>query len=526
MIWLALCGAVCVRLAIDVGSHYIKAAMVLDGAGREMVVNREGRIMTPSAVAFKIGAYPERHLTAEEAEEARLLVGDDAVRLLKRFPQAGSANVPRVIGRNVSGQIVSASAMLALLVRDVVNASKRAVDGVVVTVPYFYTMSQRFAVIEAMWSVGVDFHGIVDDIQAVVYEYFVSNYRRSALNKVEDVLFVDVGGCSTKAYRVHIEFREREPSANATSYEFTEMFGGLVLAERIAALRGKSVRKAHKMIDTGAFEFDELEAEFHELASVVKRALNGNVDVVQLLGGASKCKFVEETIRQVVGKNIEIRRDLHAFNSVALGSVLVFKELLNASVHVTPNLTRCSPYNTYLQCNTSTEKYCDRSSNCSEVVLLEGALCHDLYVRAAPNEVPRGASTELSHYKMLNISKFYEDGIPCGGFVKMTPPYPIVEGTLWCTNDLAYCDPIKVRQVLPSDSACESTKEFINHVIAGQSIHAEKERLRGIISDMLAQIESHDLYLAHARESLSRANSIQSLTNLAQELKHKLNQEL
>jgi hypoxia up-regulated 1 len=225
-------------LGIDLGTEYIKAALVKPGIPLEIVLTKDSRRKEISAVTFKpsqdgpkAGSYPER------------LYGSDAVALAARFPGDVYPNLKTLLGlptdhaavkeyaaRHPALQIVaqksrgtaafkSAGAftpeeeawmveeLLAMELQSVrANAEALAgptntVRSVVVTVPPFYTIEEKQALELACDLAGLRVLSLISDGLAVGLNYATTRQFPNVNKgeKPEHHLVFDMGAGSTKA---------------------------------------------------------------------------------------------------------------------------------------------------------------------------------------------------------------------------------------------------------------------------------------------------------------------------------------
>ncbi|KAL0471280.1 Hsp70 domain-containing protein [Neurospora intermedia] len=238
--------AVSAVLGVDLGTEYIKAALVKPGIPLEIVLTKDSRRKEISAVAFKPssngpkkGAYPEREY------------GSDAMAIAPRFPgdvypnlkailglPTGSAQVREYAERHPSLKLEAHKAkgsaafksagafteeegawlveeLLAMELQSVrANAEALAGPGssvrsVVITVPPFYTTEEKRAVELSAELAGLKVLSLVSDGLAVGLNYATTrqfpNVNKGA--KAEHHLVFDMGAGSTKATVLSMQSR-------------------------------------------------------------------------------------------------------------------------------------------------------------------------------------------------------------------------------------------------------------------------------------------------------------------------------
>lgn len=224
-------------LGVDLGTEYIKAALVKPGIPLDIVLTKDSRRKETSAVAFKPlntgpkeGSFPER------------FYGADAMALAPRFPGEVYPNLKSLLGLPVDDAVVREYAsrhpalqlkahgsrgtaafksstfppgedawmveeLLAMELQSVQkNAEAAAGDGfsvrsIVLTVPPFYTTEEKRAVQSAAELAGLEVLALVSDGLAVGLNYATSrqfpNVNEGA--KPEHHLVFDMGAGSTSA---------------------------------------------------------------------------------------------------------------------------------------------------------------------------------------------------------------------------------------------------------------------------------------------------------------------------------------
>ena len=229
--------AVSAVLGIDLGTEYIKAALVKPGIPLEIVLTKDSRRKETSAVAFKpfhnappSGSYPER------------AYGSDAAALAPRFPTDVYPNLKTVLGLTTDDPIVQefvarhpglqleshktrhtaafksnsfardeeawlVEELLAMQLQSIqrnaeaLAGSDFSVQSVVITVPPYYTIEEKRAVETAAELVGLKVLSLISDGMAVGLNYATSR-TFPVVNeggKPETHMVFDMGAGSTKA---------------------------------------------------------------------------------------------------------------------------------------------------------------------------------------------------------------------------------------------------------------------------------------------------------------------------------------
>ena len=224
-------------LGVDLGTEYIKAALVKPGIPLEIVLTKDTRRKETSAVAFK----PTRGTPQDDRFPERLY-GADAMAIAPRFPADVYPNLKSVLGLDVEDSVVQEYAarhpamqilphpfrntatfksktfnadeeawmveeLLAMELQSIQrNAEITAGDGstvrsVVLTVPPFYTIEEKRAIQTAADLAGLKVLSLVSDGLAVGLNYATSRQFPNINDgeKPEHHMVFDMGAGSTKA---------------------------------------------------------------------------------------------------------------------------------------------------------------------------------------------------------------------------------------------------------------------------------------------------------------------------------------
>lgn len=224
-------------LGVDLGTEYIKAALVKPGIPLEIVLTKDSRRKETAAVAFKpasggpkAGSYPER------------LYGSDAMAVSARFPSDVYPNLKTLLGLPVDDASVKeylarhpglqletnklrntvafkskafteeedawlVEELLAMELQSIqrnaeaLAGSDTSVRSIVVTVPPFYTIEEKRAVQTAAELVGLKVLSLISDGLAVGLNYATSR-QFPVVNeggKPEHHMVFDMGAGSTSA---------------------------------------------------------------------------------------------------------------------------------------------------------------------------------------------------------------------------------------------------------------------------------------------------------------------------------------
>jgi molecular chaperone DnaK len=193
-------------VGIDLGTTY-SALAALDERGRPVTVpNRDGEMLTPSAVLIADGEA----IVGQPALDVALEQPDRVATLIKR--QMGQSDYGReVAGRSFRPETLSAI-ILKKLVQDAVQRLG-PIDRAVITVPAYFDDTRRKATQDAGRIAGLDVLDILDEPSAAALAYAFRGDRNQKLEEqstqvlTSTVLVYDLGGGTFDATLVRLSNR-------------------------------------------------------------------------------------------------------------------------------------------------------------------------------------------------------------------------------------------------------------------------------------------------------------------------------
>lgn len=499
--------------AIDLGSQYIRIAISSNTKSPSMAVNEKNKVMTPAAIAFKLPSYSDDHMTMQEAEKAQIKIGEDAEKLIKSKPLSGARFLPRLIGREETDfakipKILNTTEMITIMLKKILlQPQYHDLESFAINVPNYYTLLQRNAIIQAINFLGAPFYGLIDDTSAIIQLYAIQ-FSKRFIYETHSVLFVDIGASAVRAYRIVFTATESTPIGKQTSYEFSEKTGGISFIRKIAEEEHVSFNKAQKMLISGNKDYsDLLFDDLEEITKVVQDAIDGEIDEVQLIGGASRFPFVIETIQKLVGYT-DVLKDMPMTDSIALGTIHVLTSVLNMSRFKLISVTKPPIYSAEVICGTTKSTYCTHRKLCEENVILQNAFCKRITVIAHKDEICDGCSSILSQFELKNISNFQRDpGDNINGLLVFQRPSPYLAGALWCSGKTRSCTPIEVEQTEISDPGEKRKEAFIDTIIRMESNRIKRDeffaQLHIMVDAGLRYMEqNHDIAVESGKSEL------------------------
>ena len=170
-------------IGIDLGTTNSCVA-VMEGGEPSVIVNAEGDRTTPSVVAFKKDG---ERLVGQVAKRQAVANPDNTVISIKR--EMGSNYRVKIMGKEYSPQEISAM-VLSKLKADAETYLGEKVTQAVITVPAYFTDSQRQATKDAGKIAGLEVMRIINEPTAAALAYGLDK----ADNKNQKILVYDLGG--------------------------------------------------------------------------------------------------------------------------------------------------------------------------------------------------------------------------------------------------------------------------------------------------------------------------------------------
>ena len=345
-------------IGIDLGTTNSCVA-VMEGNNATVIPNAEGERTTPSVVAFKDG----ERLVGQVAKRQAIANPDNTVISIKR--EMGSDYRVKIEGKEYSPQEISAM-ILQKLKQDAEAYLGQKVTQAVITVPAYFTDSQRQATKDAGRIAGLEVLRIINEPTAASLAY--------GLNKGDDknqkILVYDLGGGTFDVSILEIGDGVFEVIATAGDNrlggdDFDKRIMDLIVSEfkakegidlsrdKLAMQRIKEASEKAK-IDLSSvmkttinlpfitadatgpkhFEYDLTRAKFNSITSdlvektsqAVQRALSDSklslneIDKVILVGGSTRIPAVVDEVKKITGK--EPFRGINPDECVAMGAAI------------------------------------------------------------------------------------------------------------------------------------------------------------------------------------------------------------
>ncbi|XP_041098269.1 hypoxia up-regulated protein 1, partial [Polyodon spathula] len=288
-------------MSVDLGSEWMKIAIVKPGVPMEIVLNRESRRKTPVAVClkenerlFEDGALgmsaknPKLVFRYLQDIIGKTLDNPQVALYQKRFPehQLEKDEVRGTVLYRVSDELrYSPEEILGMVLnysRSLAQEfAEQPIKDIVITVPAFFNQAERRAVLQAAQMADLKVLQLINDNTAVALNYGV--FRRKDINSTaQNVMFYDMGSESTVAtivtyQSVKTKDAGTQPQLQIRGVGFDRSLGGfemeLRLRDHLAKLFNEQ-KKSKKDVRDNVRAMAKLLKEANRLKTV----LSANVD--------------------------------------------------------------------------------------------------------------------------------------------------------------------------------------------------------------------------------------------------------
>ncbi|CAJ0946290.1 unnamed protein product [Ranitomeya imitator] len=309
-------------MSVDLGSEWMKIAIVKPGVPMEIVLNKESRRKTPCAVALK---------------DNERLFGDSAVGLAAKNPKVTFRYFQDLIGKRAENPQVenfrsrfpeynvirdgergtvlfklseelmySPEELLAMTLnysRTLAEEfAEQPIKDVVITVPAFFNQAERRAVLQAAKLAGLKVLQLINDNTAVALNYGV--FRRKDINATaQSIMFYDMGSRSTACTIVTYQTTKTkesgiQPQLQVRGVGFDRSLGGFEIDVRLRDHLAK-IFNEQKKSRKDVRENPRAMAKLLKEANRVKTILSANNDhMAQIEGLMDDIDFKVKVTRQ------------------------------------------------------------------------------------------------------------------------------------------------------------------------------------------------------------------------------------
>lgn len=345
-------------IGIDLGTTN-SAVAVMEGGEATIIPNLEGNRTTPSIVAF---TKDGERLVGETAKRQAITNPEKTISSIKR--KMGSDFKVDIDGKNYSPEEISAM-ILQKIKSDVESYLGETVTEAVITVPAYFTDSQRQATKDAGQIAGLDVKRIINEPTAAALAY--------GLDKVEGqhkIMVFDLGGGTFDVSILELGdgvFEVLSTRGNNTlgGDDFDELIVDFIAEDfkkengvdlrtdkmslqRLREAAEKAKKELSSTMSTNInlpfitatqsgplhLNIDITRAKFNDLTShlvdktlgPVKEALKdaglnaSEVEKILLVGGSTRIPAVQDAVKNLIGK--EPQKDINPDESVAIGAAI------------------------------------------------------------------------------------------------------------------------------------------------------------------------------------------------------------
>ena len=345
-------------IGIDLGTTN-SAVAVMEGGEPTIIANVEGNRTTPSVVAFTKNG---ERLVGETAKRQAITNAGRTITSIKR--EMGTDYKVKIDDKEYSPEEISAM-ILQKIKSDVESYLGETVSEAVITVPAYFTDSQRQATKDAGKIAGLDVKRIINEPTAAALAYGMDKDTEQ-----HKIMVFDLGGGTFDVSILEIgdgvfEVLSTRGNNRLGGDDFDEVLmnymisefkkeNGIDLSKDVTAMQRlkDAAEKAKKELSTtmttnvnlpfitavdGApvhLNMDIKRAKFEELASdlidktlvPVREALNdagltaSEIDKVLLVGGSTRIPAVQDAVKKLIGKDPQ--KDINPDECVAIGAAI------------------------------------------------------------------------------------------------------------------------------------------------------------------------------------------------------------
>ncbi|CAF1187477.1 unnamed protein product [Rotaria sordida] len=297
-------------MSVDLGTEFMKIAIVKPGIPMEIVLNKESRRKTPVIIAIKgkdrefgeAAISRSNKIPAQSYMYLRELVGkslDNPIieQYLKRFPYyklKTDGHTGQLVFEHDSKTNYTIEELLSMILKKAreyaTDFAEQSVDAAVITVPPYFTQSERRAVQRACELANIKLLQLMNDNTAVALNYGI--FRRKDFNSTGSTyLFYDMGSQSTTCTIATFNlikikehgYVEEIPQLTIKSVAFDRNLGGLEFQIRLRDYLIKKFHEKHPQIDL--YQNSKALTKLFREAERAKHVLSANTEYTAQVEG-------------------------------------------------------------------------------------------------------------------------------------------------------------------------------------------------------------------------------------------------
>jgi len=345
------------RLGIDLGTTFSAGAYVNAAGEPEIIINKEGGRLMPSVVFFE---GDNRVIVGETAKENSILYPDRVISTVKNY-MGKKIEFPISNGKSYTPEEISAF-ILRKLVNDASEYIGQEIEGVVITIPAYFTDAQRKATEDAAKIAGLHLLAMINEPTAAAIYYA----HKLHLSGKGNVMVYDLGGGTFDVTVLHMDqgdivvksthglanvggkFFDQDIVDYVCDYfmekygidlegeEYLEEYQELFLKAENCKIQLSSKNCASIVLKVGRIKenititrefFEEKVKKFYSRSEIsVKKAMRDagltfdDLDKIILVGSSSKIPYIAQQLQILTGK--QPSKEVNPDEAVALGAAL------------------------------------------------------------------------------------------------------------------------------------------------------------------------------------------------------------
>ena len=343
-------------IGIDLGTTNSCVA-VIEGGNPTVIANSEGARTTPSVVAFQKNG---ERIVGQVAKRQAVTNADRTIMSIKR--EMGTAYTVNIDGKAYTPQEISAM-ILSKLKADAESYLGETVSQAVITVPAYFSDSQRQATKDAGKIAGLEVLRIINEPTAAALAYGMNDTDQKVMvydlgGGTFDVSILEIGDGVFEVLSTNGDTRlggddfdnriinylvdefKKETGVDLTSDKMAmqrlkeaaekskiELSGMTTSNINLPFITADATGPKHLDITLTKAKFDELTADLVQKTLVcIRNAMNdaglskGDIDKVLLVGGSSRIPAVQEAVKNEMGQ--EPHKGINPDDCVAIGAAV------------------------------------------------------------------------------------------------------------------------------------------------------------------------------------------------------------
>lgn len=344
-------------LGIDLGTTYSVGAYIDKENNAQVILNSEGKLMTPSVVLID---SENEIIVGDVAKDNAIIRPEDVISVIKN--DMGKKVIVKEIGNTKYTPEMISSFIIRKVVQDAEKVTGEKVENVVITVPAYFKDAQRKATEDAAIIAGVPFGGMINEPTAaalcyvhkckvknekvLVYDLGGGTFDVTVLDVKDsnDIEVMSTGGLSNTGGRFFDqkivdyvrEYMEEKYDIDLEDDEYLDDLQELYLKAEKAKMQLSSknsavitmkIEKIRESIEISREMFEGMIASAYEKTErKIKDALMAaklrpeEIDKILLVGGSSRIPYIEEKVHQFLGR--QPSKVINPDEAVAIGAAL------------------------------------------------------------------------------------------------------------------------------------------------------------------------------------------------------------